>query len=101
MRLLIRCVDHDGLRIGISGSQRLHRADEQTHLAPPFSTIVEHLVRAVVAERITPAQCIAVHENDAAQHPPVVNSRLAMALGKVGRQARHLLVCQLVQVDYP
>ena len=80
MRLQVRRVDHDGLWVGISGSQGLHHAQEHTHLTPPFPAIVERLVRAVVAGRITPAQPIAVHENDAAQHPPVVNSWLAMAL---------------------
>jgi hypothetical protein len=34
--------------------------------------------------RIAPAQAAAVDEDDAAQHPPVIHARTAMALGKNG-----------------
>jgi len=60
VRLQIRSVDHDSLWVGISGSQALHHAEEHTHLTSPFSAIVERLVRAVIAGRITPAQPIVV-----------------------------------------
>lgn len=39
------------------------------------------------------AQPVAVDEDDPAQHPTVINPGLAVALGKIGRQTHHLLVC--------
>ena len=40
-------------------------------------------------------------DNDAALHPPVVNSRLAMALWEIWLQARRPLLRQQVQVTHP
>lgn len=42
----------------------------------------------------SPAQPVPVDEDDPAQHPFVVDPWLAMALGKIRRQPRHLLVRQ-------
>jgi hypothetical protein len=39
-----------------------------------------------------PAQAIPVDEYDPAQDPPIIDPGLAMALGKIRRQTRHLLV---------
>ncbi len=55
---------------------------------------------AVFPGRITPAQTIAVHENDAAQHAAVINTRFAVALGKKRSQTLHLLVRQPKQVAH-
>jgi hypothetical protein len=46
------------------------------------------------SRRIAPAQAIATDEDYAAQNPPIIDARLAMALGKEGLQPRHLRVRQ-------
>jgi hypothetical protein len=35
---------------------------------------------------------MAIDENEAAQHPPIIDLRLAVALRKVRLQTRHLLI---------
>jgi len=54
------------------------------------------LVWAILPRGIAPTQPVAVDENDAAQHSPVINPWLAMALGKIRFEPRHLLVGQPV-----
>jgi hypothetical protein len=44
--------------------------------------------------RITPPQTIAIDEDYAAQNPPIIDARLAMALWKERSQPIHLLVRQ-------
>src|SRR3546814_10280520 len=65
---------------------------EDTPFTPPLPPVVQRLVRTIRARRITPPQPVAVDEDDPAQHPPIINPRLAMALGKVRLQTRHLLI---------
>lgn len=64
--------------------------------APPPTPlpVVQRLVRTVLAACISPAQTIAVDEYDTAQHPPVVHSRLALALEEERTQPLDLLVMQ-------
>src|SRR3546814_11608611 len=61
---------------------------EDTPFTPPLPPVVQRLVRTIRARRITPPQPVAVDEDDPAQHPPILNPRLAMALGKVRLQTR-------------
>jgi hypothetical protein len=77
-------VDHDRLGRGARGSQPLHHADEDTPFVPPLPTVVERLVGAILPRRIAPTQSVAVDENDTAQHPPVINPWLAVALCEYG-----------------
>src|SRR3546814_4345818 len=85
-------VEHDGLRVGACGSQPLHHTEEDTPFTPPLPPVVQRLWRTIRARRSTPPQPVAVDEDDPAQHPPIINPRLAMALGKVRLQTRHLLI---------
>lgn len=64
------------------------------HLAPTSPAVVECLVRTVFPGRITPAQPVAIDEDDPAQHAPIIDSRLAVALGEIWRKPRHLLISQ-------
>ena len=41
--------------------------------------------------RITPPQPVAINKDYAAENAPVINARLAMALGKEGLQTLHLV----------
>ena len=74
-----------GLGLGIAHSQPLHHAREHAALAPALPPVVQRLMRTIGTGRISPAQSIALDEDDAAEHPPVIHSRPAVALGKNGR----------------
>jgi hypothetical protein len=74
-------VDHDGLALGASGSQPFHHADEHAHLTHRFHRSYS-VVQTIILRRMTPAQPVALHENNAAQHPPVIHAWLAVALGE-------------------
>jgi len=93
-------VDHDGLRLGSRRSHTLHHPYENAGLAPAFPPIIQRLVWAVVLGRISPPQTVAVDEDDAAQHLPIIDARLALALGKERPQPFHLLVRQPKQVPH-
>jgi hypothetical protein len=78
--------------------------DENQHedplVAPPLPTIVEGLRRAVFLRRITTPQAIAIDEDYAAQYTPVIDARLAMALGEERLQTGHLRVGQPKKVAH-
>ena len=40
------------------------------HIAPPFPTVVERLVRTILPWRIAPAQAVAIDEDNAVQDTP-------------------------------
>ena len=61
-------------------------------VAPPFPAIVEYLRRAMFSRRIAPAPAIATDEDYAAQRPPIIDARLAVALGEEGLQTGHLRI---------
>ncbi len=89
----------DGIQLGVQAA--LGSADKTASLlawppfvAPPFPAIVEYLRRAIFLRRIAPAPAIATDEDYAAQNPPIIDARLAMALGKEGLKSRHLRVRQ-------
>ena len=86
-------VDHHRFRDGGLGGQPSHHPGEDPLVAPPLPTIVEGLRRNILPRRIAPPQAIAVDENYAAQHPQIIDTGLAMALGKEGPQPRHLRFC--------
>lgn len=100
MCLQIRRVDHYRLRLGTLGGQPFHHAEEDTHLTPALLTVVERLVRAIRLGRIPPPQLIAVDENDATQHAPIIDPWPAVDLRKIGPKPRHLLVSQPIQVAH-
>jgi len=77
-------VDRDHLGRGARSGQSFHHAQEHAPLAPPLPPVVEGLGRSVLPGRIAPTQPVAVYEDDAAQHPPIINPGLAEALGKYG-----------------
>src|SRR5690606_15211623 len=85
-------VDHHRLRGGSLRGQTVHHPSEDTLVTPPLPAIVEGLGRAIFLRRIAPTQAIAIDEDYAAQNPPVIAARLAMALAKEGLQPRRLRV---------
>ena len=71
-----------------------------TLVAPSPPVVVEGLRLAVFPGRITPTQAIAIDEDYSAEDAPVLDARLAMALGKEGLQARHLGLCKPEKTAY-
>jgi len=58
-------------------SKRMEEADPDAFLRPPHEAVVERLLGSVFGRRIDPTSARFKHMNDAADHPPVVNARLA------------------------
>ena len=100
MRLQVGRVDHDDLLFAAFGSQPFHHPGEDPHIAPPLPSVVERLGWTILMGRIAPPQPIAIDEDYAAQHAPVIDPRLAMALGKERPQPLHLRFGQPEQVAH-
>ena len=92
--------DHHRLGNGCFGSQTIHNPGEDTFVTPPLPSVVEGFRRAVFLRRSASAQHIAIDEDYAAQHTPVINARLTVALGKEGLQTGHLRVAQPEKVAH-
>ena len=92
MRLHVGRIDHDGLLVAACGGKPLHHPGKDPHVTPPLPAIVEGLGRAILPRCVTPSQPIAIYKDNAAQHPPVIDPRLAMALREERLQPLHLLV---------
>ena len=100
MRFQIGRVDHHRLRSGGLGGQAFHHPGEGAFVAPPLPTVAEGLWRAILPGRIAPPQAIAIDEDYPAQYTPVIDARLAMALGEEGLKPRHLRVGQPEKVAH-
>jgi hypothetical protein len=100
MRLQIGRVDHDDFLLTAFGGQPFHHPGEDPHVAPSLPAVVERLGRTILPWRIAPPQPIAVDEDYPAQHTPVIDPRLAVALRKERPQPLHLLVGQPEKVAH-
>jgi hypothetical protein len=81
-------------------SQPPHDLREDAHVAPPFPAVVERFVRPVFLRGITPAQAIAINEDNAAQNASVIYTRHTTALRKVRAKTRHLIFAQPVKIAH-
>lgn len=94
MRYQVSHVYHRRVRnIGFA-SQTIHHPGECPFFTPPLPTIVEGLSRAIVLWRVAPSQPVATDENYSLHHPPTINTRLALALGKEELEPRGLRIGQ-------
>lgn len=78
MRLEMGGVDHQLVGLTALGRQLGEDPVEHAQTAPADGPIVDRLVWAVTGRRITPAQSVPDHEDDAAHDPPVIDPRNAM-----------------------
>ena len=92
MRLEVGRVNHDRPMLGALGGQSLHNPREDPQVTPLLPTVVERLRWAILARGIAPTQAIAIDEDYATQHAPIIYTRLAMALRKERLPPLHLLV---------
>jgi hypothetical protein len=100
MGLQIGGVDHDRLLFAVIRREADHHPGEDTLVPPPLPTVVEDLLGAVFSGRVPPPQAIAIDEDNPVQDPSVVDARLAVGLGKIGRQTRHLRVAQPEEIRH-
>nr|AAA82147.1 unknown [Paracoccus denitrificans]AAC43508.1 unknown [Paracoccus denitrificans] len=66
MRFQIGRVDHHGLFLAVVGGQPDHHPGENAFLAPTLPPAVERLVRPILPGGISPAQTIAIDEDNPA-----------------------------------
>lgn len=103
MRLEVGRINHDDLLLATFGGQPLHHPGEDPQITPPLPPVIERLGRAILPRRVTPSQPVAIDEDYATQHAPVIDPRLAVALREKRLQPIHLLVRQPEKVahDHP
>ena len=75
MRLQVGGVDHDFLGVPAAFGKFNEDAPEHAHFAPSDETVVDCLVRPVACGHVAPSQTIADHEDDAADHPAIIDAR--------------------------
>ena len=88
------------LGAGPFASQAYHDPGEDPVIAPALPAIVEGLRRSILLRRVAPSQAVAIDEDNAAQHPQIIDAWAAMALGKERAKARHLHFGQPEQVAH-
>ena len=94
MGLQMSCVDHHGRLFTVLGRQPRHDPGEDTPVAPKLPAVVKRLVWAVFPRRISLPQTIAIDEDNPAQDTSIINPGLAVRLGEVRLQTRHLRIAQ-------
>jgi hypothetical protein len=78
----------------------LHHPGEDSLVAPSLPSVVKGFRRAILPGGVAPPQAVAIDEDYAAQDTPVIDPRLAMALGKKWFQTGHLRVGQPEEVAH-
>ena len=91
MRLEVCGVDHDFLGIPAAFGKLGEDAPEHAHLTPTNEAVVDCLVRPVACRHVAPPQAIADHEDDAADHPAIIDARHPVRERKERRYPRHLV----------
>jgi hypothetical protein len=100
VRLQVRGVDHQLIRLVALGCEACKYLGKNAHPAPANEPIVTRLVWAIILWRVTPTQSIADRKNDAATDPTVIDARHAMRQGKIRLNLAHLRIGQPNQIPY-
>ena len=87
-------VDHNRPLFTMLGRQTSHHLTKDALVAPALPSVVQGLVWPVLLRGITPAQPIAVYEDNATQNTPIIDAWFAMGLREIGLKPRHLRVRQ-------
>lgn len=98
VRLQMRAVDHDPIRLRAFARERHEDAVEDSKTAPAHEPVVQRLVRAVALRSILPLQPVPEHVDDPAHHPPVIHPPNTMRQRKERRYPRHLTLAQHKQI---
>jgi len=97
----MRRVDHQPVWLARLGHQG--REDSLEHAEAPSvdEAVAEGLMRAIAARRIAPLQAIADRLDDAADNPPVVNTRQTARAREKRLDPAHLRVQQQESLGHP
>ena len=98
MRFEVSGVDHQLVRLPAFGRQLSKNPVEHAQAAPADETVVDRLVRTIANRRITPAQSVPDHEDDAAYDPPIIDPRNAVRQWKIRLNPTHLRLAQQPQI---
>src|SRR5579872_5184977 len=90
MRLQMRCVDHDLLRLAAFARQFPEYFIEDSQPAPAYEPIIDGLMRAIFPRRVAPAQAVLDHKDDAAHDPAIVHARDPVRERKILFDPTHL-----------
>src|SRR5690606_21269017 len=71
-------VDHQLVRLAAFGRQRCKDLVKHTHAAPADEPVVDRLMRTVSCRHITPSKAVADYEDNAADHPTIIDPRHTM-----------------------
>ena len=93
-------IDHQPVRLSALGREFSEDAVEHAQAAPADEAIIDRLVRTVGGRRITPAQAVPDHEDDAAQDPPVIDPRDAVRQWEIRLNPAHLRLAQQPQLGH-
>src|ERR1700733_4584776 len=96
----MRGVDHDPLRFAALARQFGENLVEHAQAAPSNKSIVDRLVRAIVARSVAPTQPVLDHKDDRADDPPIVHPRNPMRKWKIPFNPTHLNPRQQKQITH-
>ena len=100
MRLQMGRVDHESVGCAALIGEFQEHPGEDALFAPTLPAAIKRLVRPIFRRRITPPQPIAIDEDYPAQHPLVINPRLAVGLREERLKLGHLIVRQPVKIAH-
>src|SRR5947209_6395963 len=88
MRLQMRGVDHDPLRLAAFGRQCGEYLVEHTQPAPTDEAVIDRLMRTVFLRRVAPAHSVLDYKHDGADDAPVIHPSDPMRERKYGEIRR-------------
>lgn len=83
-------VDHQPLRLARVASQFGKNLVEHAKAAPAHKSVIDRLVRTVLARSIAPPQTVPYDIDDPTDHPPVIHSRNPVRQRKIRLDPAHL-----------
>src|SRR5690348_15494857 len=87
MRLQMRRIDHQERWLATFARQFGKDIVEHAEPAPAHEPVIDRLVRTIAGRCIAPAQTVSDDEDDAADHPSIVNPRNPVRQRKTARSS--------------
>jgi hypothetical protein len=100
MSFKMRRVDHQPLRLARVASQFGKSLVEHAKAAPAHKSVIDRLVRTVLARSIAPAQTVPDDMDDPADHPSVIHSRNPVRQRKILLDPAHLRLREQKQTSH-
>lgn len=93
-------IDHELIGLCALGGELGKDAVEESQAAPADEPVVDRLVRAITSRRISPAQSVPDHKDDAAYDLTVIDPWNAMRQWEIGLNPAHLCLAQQPQLRH-